>query len=595
MRAALLFALALVVACSNGPSSSLEPLLNRCTPPYGECGKDSTCDSDLGICTQVRTSRSYDYRVQVQPTVATDAGLFATFTTDRATLGDAATLPNLVLSPAVFVTGSVRSSDGTSLEAELVFTPRDANALGGAFSAFTRPAQGEQAFKAQIEPNRTYDVLVYPRGPDSVRYPPYSFELPMGGADSQQDFTYPALIEIKGQILDENGKRAPAGLRIKTRWRNRLLASSSIGTLDAQGSFVVYAPESVRDMPALHELALDLSEIIAPQNVQIVFDLSKQPADGRWTMPVLPQPVQFIGTVVTSDLRYNVDAQLTWISDFRPPAEANYVGQADWCQLTRPGAVRGTFRCSAYVTTSVVGGSADARVSVKLLPGVYQILVAPSGTAPIAQRLATASFTETIESQPDGMQEGRSFELYPATLYDGRATNPLQQPMPAVTVAANALGVLDGLPEVALYNRSDRQTSARDGRFRLAVDVGVYDLVAAPPEGSGYAWVLQMNRRVEGNEVGVDFRVHPQLPVLLRGTALDRAGKPISDAAVDAYALVPDVSGGPDRAVRIAHASTDSEGKFALEMPPYIGDLEDPVDGGVQDAGTRPKDASAQR
>lgn len=594
MRAALLIPLALMVACSEGTSSALEPLLNRCAQPF-ECGKDADCDMELGICVRLKASRPYDYRVQVQPTLATDAGLFATFTTDRATLEDAATLPLVVLSPAVFVTGSVRGNGGASLEAELVFTPRDANALGGALSVFTRPANGEQAFKAQLEPDRIYDVLVYPRGPASASYPPYSFELPMNGANAEHDFTYPSLVEITGQILDENGKRPAAGLRIKTRWRDRLLASSSIGTLNAQGNFTIHAAQSVLDAPAMHELALDLSEVVAPQNVQIVFDLAKMPPDGRWTIPVLPEAVQFIGTVVTPEYRNNVDAQLTWISDFTPPAEANYVGKADWCQLKQPGATRDTFRCTAYVTTSVTGASADVRVSVKLLPGVYQILVAPSGTAPTAQRLATASFTETIESQPDGVQEGRSFDLYPATLYDGKVTSPLQKPMPAVTIAANALGLQDDLPEVALYNRSDRQTSSEDGLFRLAVDVGLYDLIASPPAGSGYAWVLGMNRRVDGT-TNPSFPIRPQVPVILRGSTFDPFGKPIAMAAVDAYALVPDVSGGPDRAVRIAHASTDSEGKYALEMPPSIGDLEDqPDSGAAPDAGALTVDAGSQR
>jgi hypothetical protein len=599
--------LVLLVACSDG-GGSLAPLLNRCAQAF-ECGRASSCDSNLGICVQQNAIAPYDYRIQITPTFVTDGGQLAVSTTGRSTLLEAGTLVPITIPRAVFARGSARSDDGMlALEAELVFTPRDDNALGGARSVFTLMSSMGQAFEAQLEPNLTYDVLVYPRGSDSERYPPYSVELAMGTSDRNDvELKYPEpLVSYRGQIRDENSKPAPAGLRIKTRYRDRLLASSSIGIIGQDGRFEVYLPQSALDAPTEHELALDLSGVVTkgvplPQNVQIAFDMTAMRPDAPWIMPVVPEPVRFTGTVEIEELRNEpfdkntVNAQLTFISDFPlPPGNNDQRGQ-DWCQLRLPGSPHDTFRCSAYVAASV---GPDLLIDAVLLPGSYKIVVAPSGAAPKVQRLATQVEAVQILSQPDGVQGPNAYQLTFVTSYQSAVEAPGGRPMPSVIVSANALGVRADLPEVALYNRSDRQTTDSKGIAQLAIDVGLYDLIAAPPDGSGYAWVLAFNRRIAPIEAvdktSIDvpgFTLFPQIPILLRGSAVASNGEKVVKANVDAYALVPDLEGRPDRAVRIAHTTTDEEGKFALQMPPRIGSDDDQSeDGGVTDAS-----ADAQR
>ncbi len=596
LRRYVLGALLALGACADDSRSSA-PLLNRCAVDMECTTRGTFCDQELGICVQGAASVPYDYQVQITPVAATDAGPLAAASTQRSTLTDAGMLATITVAPAVYARGSVLSAEGVAMEAELVFTPRDANALGGARSVFTRGA----TFEAQLEPGRTYGVLIYPRGADSAKYPPYSFELPMGPADQSASFTYPTLVSLKGHIKDENDRPPPNGLRVKTRLRNRLLASSSIGTVN-NGNFEVFLPQAALSAPAEHELALDLSGAsldgaALPQNVQIVFDMTKMRADGEWTMPVLPRTVLFSGTVESAQLMnasFNlatVNAQLTFISAFPlPPGNMNQSG-VDWCQLRLPGAPRDTFRCSAYVSTSVT----DRQFAARLLPGTYDVVIAPSGAAPTLQRLATQIETGVkIQNQPDGMQSGNTFQLSPVTQYRIVVTSPGDRPMPSVVVSANALGVQADLPEVALYNRSDRQVTLYDGRTRLAVDIGYYDLLASPPEGTGFASVLLFNGRIAptaqvSDPLDIDllpgFALRPQLPVVMRGSAVVANGDKVAQANVDAYALVPDVEGGPDRAVRIARTTTDRDGKFALQMPPRIGsdDLAS-SDGGVNDA-----------
>ncbi|HEX5657878.1 MAG TPA: hypothetical protein VFX59_11820 [Polyangiales bacterium] len=549
---------------------------------------------------QRRASIPYEYRVQITPTVTTDAGQLAVASTQRAMLGDAGVLPAIVVARAVTVRGSVRSADNAALEAELVFTPRDDNELGGARSAFTRPGADGPAFDVTLEPNRTYDVLVYPRGPDSFNYPPYTFELATATGEQVAPFQYGPLTSLSGTVRDENGEPAPRGARIKTRFRERLLASSSVGTIGDAGTFEVRLPQAVLDAPDGHELALDLSEVKVPQNVQIAFDMSKLPQRGEWVMPVVPDPVLFTGTVEIADLKnvpFNaVNAQLTFISKFPIPPGNMYQGNMDWCQLRRSPASKDTFRCSAYVPTNV---DSELRIGIELLPGDYDIVIAPSGTAPTPQRLATAIDSIDIQTQSDaGLAQGpNAYSLNAVTQYEITVNSPGNRPMPSVVVSANALGVRADLPEVALYNRSDSRSTVHDGKARVAVDTGVYDLIAAPPEDSGYAWVLAFNRRVDfpppkpGEVTWPTYTLLPQLPVILRGSAVTADGSPVAQANVDAYALVPDIERGPDRAVRIAHATTDREGKFALQMPPRIGSDDDVLN----DAGVTDASADAQR
>jgi hypothetical protein len=593
-----LTALVLLVACGESSTGPLAPLLNRCTQAF-ECdnAKGDSCNLELGICTQQLASEPYRYALQVIAEPNADAGQLAPLTVvPNEPFTSAINLGNLTVRSAVTVRGSVLGSDGRPLQAEVIFTPRENSTLARGVDVFTRPAAGGIVYAALLDPDTTYDVLTYPLGVEASRsYPPGNFTVTTTQAEQTQDFRYPVLEELTGQILDENFVPAPAGLKIKLRSRDQLLATSSIGDLSANGSFSLFAPREVLAAPAAHELVLDLSGTVAPQNVQIAFDLSKQRPDGKWTIPQLPAVVQFSGSVEVSALLNapdsNIDARLTWISDFALPTEPGNVRGGDWCQLKLPGQPKDTFRCSARVDTSV---GADLRVAVGLLPGDYKVFVAPTGAFDDPQRVATAAFEESIRSQLTGQQQsGRAFRLAAATLFNGRVLNAGGQPMPAVTVTANALGIQDNLDEVALFNRSDQQTSARDGTFKLAVDEGLYDLIATPPEGSGYAWVVTQNRRIDGTVRerlgGIDFPVTPQVPVLARGRVVNSSDTPIAAARVDAFALVPDLASGGERAIRIAHAVSNSMGEFVLQMPQSVGARDDTsLDGGVLgDAGAQ--------
>jgi hypothetical protein len=576
-------------ACSDN-SRSTAPLLNRCDPAL-PCSGGTSCDPDLAICTNPTATIPYDYRVQVTPTGPSDAGVFAAATSSRTTLTDAGQIA-IQLARVVTARGNVLSFDMQAMEAELVFTPRDDSSLGGALSVFTRPGEGGQVYEAQLEPNRTYDVLVYPRGADSERCPPFAGELQTGTVDESRNFRQEQeLTRLQGRIVDEDEVPAPANMRVKTRFRDRLLASSSIGTIGPQGNFEIWVPASVLAAPASHELALDLSGAVVnghviEQNVQIGFDLAEMPDNLVWTMPKLPTPVLLTGTVEMAQLQgRKVQAQLTFISSFELPTGNFQQRDADWCRLTLPRAPRDTFRCSANVSTTVEGD-----LSIRLLPGQYDIVITPTGAADTQQDLTTLIKTETLRTQEDDGPNGPiTLQLTPVGQFVGIVKGPGELEMPSVSVFANALRVEADLTSIALYNRSASEDTSYNGQAKLSIDVGVYDLLAAPPADSGYAWVLWFNRRIQDIAQPIptvvryrEFEMTSQAPVLLRGSARTTEGERVAEANVDAYALVPNLEGGPDRPVRIAHTTTDRDGEFTLQMPPCIGSPDDlPSDGGM--------------
>lgn len=89
----------------------------------------------------------------------------------------------------------------------------------------------------------------------------------------------------------------------------------------------------------------------------------------------------------------------------------------------------------------------------------------------------------------------------------------------------------------------------QDGRFRLALDAGSYELVASPPQGSGWANSLANSLPVAFNlpdanarETGIRLVLQPPPPVNIEGVVYDPDGAPQPGAGV---ALFTQELGGP--------------------------------------------------
>jgi hypothetical protein len=461
-------------------------------------------------------------------------------------------------------------------------------------SAFTLPdaTTGVQRYAAALDPGTTYDVTVFPTAKDSELFPPAYFALPATTGDLDINFGYPPQATFSAKLLDENKKPADKDWKVRLRNKGTGEITSSLARVQEGGVFTIRAPANMLTPSALaeQELLLEVGQRGDPELVEIAFLGDRLREGGTLVMPTIPAPVLYscsveIGEPVRDPADSAIRADLTFVSSFPLPSESGDVRGRDWCRLRLPGSPQGTFTCSTTLTTAV---GPDSKVSALLLPGDYEVFVAPNGDANDKLRVATSNLQEKISTQKDGIQQGAVFQLSRATRFEGLVLSPQGRPMPVVLVSANALGIQRDLEPVALYNRTAEQRSDSQGAFKLAVDIGYYDLLATPPQGSGYAWVLKDNRRIDSlGEAMVNRAINPQTPVVSKGRLLTTDNKPVVGARVDMFALVDnlDPDQGGQRAVRIATTTSNSAGDFWLLLPQKIGEDNDVVpglDGGVR-------------
>ena len=579
-------ACAVVAACSSEIEPA-QPLINQCTQPF-ECSTRDVCDTELKLCVREQAEEPYPVAFQIIPSDDGDTLI------DRMTLETKQLEGELVLGdvrvPKAVVIGGRVLSDGKAREAELSFVPRNARPyLSVSVSAQTLREGDGVSFRARLEPNTQYDVQVYPLGSDSALLPPHTFPLSTGGTDSQIDLSYGGELRLafRGKLIDESG-RPQAGRKLRLREKKTGVTVSSLGTVAADGSFSLVTKNSVLGKLGEHELMVGLEQTRLPWLTFLTVDGARLRPDTNVTIPVVPAPVRFIGSVEAGDGKSAVSsAEVTFLSRFPPPSEQARVNGRDWCRASLDGGIA----CAADLTASVTG----REIMVDLLPGDYDVYVRPGNERSASQPPATsAGGSVGIETQPDGgAQSGWRFALDTAKIYSGVVTSPLDKAMPFVTVTAQALG-LPGTPgevgTVGRYNRTAEALSDRAGAFRMAVDRGYYDFLATPPAGSGFAWISWPNRLI--GDVAVEtatLKVHA--PVIARGTLLTSEGRPVAQARIDAFAVVRDLRTEGERAVRIGQAVSNDAGVFVLHLPPRVGQPEPDagMDAGVDlDASMRP-------
>jgi hypothetical protein len=614
-RYACLLSLCASLACTDERVGRL--VTNRCTQSF-ECDKADSCDPELGICVHDSTSQPYVVVLQVTPKSTLGERPLARVVGDAGLVQRSFNYGVITVPAAMVVTGRVLDDNGRAMEAEVAFTPSSGGYLEAGLSVFTQPTgDGGHVFVASLEPNTRYDVQVFPVGVDSELFPPATFSITTAASGEQRaNFSYPTQSLFQGKLLDE-GQTPRAGLKVRLRKSGSLRYASSIGRTAADGSFQIRAPESDLTEPQLsqHELVVNITSDAGETLASILFSGEQLVRGSTLVMPTVPAPVSISGRVEIAELpdtsvdQNTINADLTFRSSFVVPSENNDVRGRDWCRLRLPGSPQGTFTCTASVLASV---GRDRFVTASLLPGDYEIIATPTGDIKDPLRVATGILSESVTTQPnDGVQGGLVFPLERAVQFEGSVLSPQQKPMPSITVTANALGVRGDLDEVALFNRTAEQVSDARGRFQLAVDTGFYDLIAAPPVGSGFAWVLNPNRRIGGrDEAGANRQlrpISPQVPMVAGGLLLTADKKPVVGATVEAFAIVPNLAAGSgaQRAVRVATTTSLETGSFALLLPQSLGEDEPSSarDGGVtvttldasaltaSEAGVRPRDA----
>ena len=540
----------------------------------GECGANRRCHPELHLC-YAEPAEAYAYTVQVVLPASADEGRPALVTAAgplSASRGDASA--ELLVRHPVPVVGSVRV-EGTPIEADVIFAPRARTivptsprvavstpglaALGGG----TTPR--EHDFATYLVPGTTYDVEVRPRGSDARRLAPFRHVLELD-QPQRHDITLRAPADhfrLAGTLVDLDG-RGQGGLEVRA--------------IDASGRLVssIATTTTVEGVPGHFELFVD------PEVTGWVLRVSAAPGAGERaafpTITVDPSALVYEGPVDDPLVRVLVpspESGVCFAGTVEHPAELGG-GPALGATITlRSRALRAdaTGLAGSYsiqLTSDPGAAGADLRPIgcslAPLPPGGFQVRVLPGEydleVRPIEPMLGVHLEHRTIEDDT----VGPVIELPARGTLSGMMQRSAGEPVFDARVRAVPLNVeLPGRRtyEAARLNRPNETITDPHGNFRLPLDVGVYDLIAEPPEGSGFPWVVRpafaMAAR-EWTEV-IDVRQ----PIIVRGSATYDDGTPVAGAELSAYAVVGEP--GAERPVPIGRAVTDEHGEYVLLLP----------------------------
>lgn len=156
-----------------------------------------------------------------------------------------------------------------------------------------------------------------------------------------------------------------------------------------------------------------------------------------------------------------------------------------------------------------------------------------------------------------GDSAGVELIVRPQTLVRGRALLADGRPLGLAEVLLSPVAE----PAERWGPRPARTVTAPDGSFAALVDVGRFDLTVIPQEGSGFGRAVLPAREV--GEEALDLgNIQVAAPLRVALVTRDPGDNAVPRAVVQAFAFV----GG--RAVEIAIALTDGDGRFELLLPP---------------------------
>jgi hypothetical protein len=212
------------------------------------------------------------------------------------------------------------------------------------------------------------------------------------------------------------------------------------------------------------------------------------------------------------------------------------------------------------LTTDMDGGY-DGSV----LPGTYTISITPSAD----EELGVLHEQRVLRPTTGVSLLGQVFHLPLRTVLGGTVQSPDGDLVRDAHVRATPLGVpLMGLtdPDVARLARPATAVSGAMGDFRLELDVGVYDLVVEPPDGSGFAWTVVLDYGIGGTTATLADVMQVDAPVVVESDLTWLDGGALSGAEVRAFAITPD-----HRAVMVGRTTSDTHGHARMLVPAMLG------------------------
>ncbi len=272
------------------------------------------------------------------------------------------------------------------------------------------------------------------------------------------------------------------------------------------------------------------------------------------TYPLIPPPATVKGSVT--------------ITTGGAPASAELLFRSKKIYLTTsdPSFTTNLFY-ETHATAVAATDGADARYSVRLPRGEYDVIVVPSDGSAAKSVLGLIVVTDL------DTQDGKNFALRPkrfvrgvARVSDGRAlAGAVVIATPAASLAAS------GVPSER-WPRLAITTTELDGTFVFTLDSGpifdsgtiydTYDITVRPADGSRLPWVVSPSRSVPIGDADLLLTDPIEIPAPIAAglTLVDPQENPIVRAIVRAYA----VPSGGTAFVEIGRALTDTGGRYEL-------------------------------
>ncbi len=533
--------------CSLIIDDNTHRVVNRCAGDV-DCTGGARCEPATAMCVQA-PALPYDLWLEVAPpadgtasTVPTDLGPYTSFSGSI----------SLVVPRPVSVRGSVRR-DGLPVAAQLTFTPVPAGptALPQRSVSTRTTSAGDVDFATSLPARGDYDVLVEPLAEFRATVPPFRARLTVGATDTALQVVLPTgEAHVAGALVDPEG-RALSGFDV-------LAVDRSSGT---QLSSVATTSEGAE--------AGRFSIALAPTTYP--FDLVVRPSATRQATGVVPtyrvQP-----EVLLPDAMGNV----TILVPASLPA-VHWAGTVEYPETRGAMPVAGAIvqLHSEDVVDAGTGlvGTLDLTLTTDDA-GVYDGQVLP-GTYTVSITAASDDTLGVLREQRDlrptaGASEilGHVFHLPLRTVLGGTVQSPDGDLVRDARVRAAPLGVpLPGLtdPEVARLARPATALSGPMGDFRLDLDVGVYDVVVEPPDGSGFPWTVVLEYGIGGSTATLADVMQIDAPVVVEADVTWLDGGTLGSAEVRAFAIAP---GG--RAVMVGRATTDATGHARVLVPAML-------------------------
>lgn len=558
--------------------------LNSCSTS-DDCGSDGECVGGMCVANAAAVPLSVVLEVTPVRPVDDEAPLSAILL--RPLLLDAPMDQPIEVPRPVELRGRVRDGQ-RGLDAEVRFTPLATlpGLLDPSVAVTTVPfaTDGEFDFAVSLSRGVDYRVTVRPTNGD---YPPFRTTL-RGGEELSWVVDYDpqagagvVKVPLRTQVFRIDG--VPDDRMLIARAFDAASGepvSSSAQVIDGE-----VALKFTEDAPAWR------LEIRAEQSYEPVHSVEGDRLGCDEDTPVYPAYSVRQESLVAEDdgaielalpeppprIRYEGTVALCPTSSGQKPmaiSELSMTLRSETLLLEKPDGLTAAFEATTTVRYDVQSDS--LRFCVQLMEGEYDVVVTPpadTGCGLFAER-------RLIKAPDDIAATGSLLELQRSAWLQGKLKTHDLSPLADATVDALALAregevmLAEDDPSVTRYNRSQQTTSDQSGTFRLAVDLGSYDVVVKAPAGSGYPWVIRHDVGIGARGVEFPTVIDMLAPITLQGSLGYQGDEgdladAFADAEVSAFAILDE--GLPTaRAVPIGKTTADPNGRFMLLLPPSL-------------------------